>query len=272
MVARGPDRDSPQIDIATLVSMAEFMTSIPARYLHLPQVAQIFQARRAMERHDVEERKDKQQKRELARAEQIAAWDAKKVNVGGVEMTNAEHLRALRGVNENADYYADWAVRKGLIDSSRKEQFKDTGKRLEELKELRRANGGQLPDHLRHEEQQLENSREGRAIQLAAGDRHKNRNVELDKNAQHAATLRSQKVDVQHAQSALGEYDDSRSPHAPAASARDYLPAMPDAKTHFSAAASEDLTAPAVPPPEPEQAPSSTRLASAQPLANSLSF
>ncbi len=38
---------------------------------------------------------------QLAHAQQIAAWEAKKVMVGGVEMTNAEPLRVLRGVRDN---------------------------------------------------------------------------------------------------------------------------------------------------------------------------
>lgn len=67
-----------------------------------------------------QQKRDAQQARELAN---LAAWNAKTTTVGGVQMTNAQAQEARQNIIDNDGVYADWAVRKGLINADRKDEL-----------------------------------------------------------------------------------------------------------------------------------------------------
>src|SRR5690242_5293649 len=54
-------------------------------------------------------------------AAEIARWDAQRVTIAGVEMTNAEAQAARRRVLENQDHYARMARDRGLIKPGQEE-------------------------------------------------------------------------------------------------------------------------------------------------------
>src|SRR5574338_52934 len=126
-------------------------------------------------------RRDKESAERLERMARMAAWDAQKTIVGGVEMTNAEAQAARARVCQNGDAYARWAVREGHIRQGEEEQFKQAARRMHELKEAERENGELSADQKR-EWDGLSRSRVGQAVDKATAAAH------LDKGASIEAT------------------------------------------------------------------------------------
>jgi hypothetical protein len=120
----------------------------------------------AAERKDVTASEKEQ--RELIR---MAEWDAARVNVGGVEMTNAEAQDARREIVKDGDPYAKWAVENGYIAKGEEEQFKDAARRMYDLKEAERKNG-HMTEAQQREWDALMASREGHAVEVTAGHIH----------------------------------------------------------------------------------------------------
>ena len=126
--------------------------------------------------------KDQRQKRDADQArsiERIAKWNAATTTVGGVRMSNEEALTARRNVRDNADHYADWAVRNGHIRADEKDQFKTTGNRMAELMEREQQTGKRSA-----EMDQLEQTRTGRAASAAAAEYHRSRGLASDLTTQ----------------------------------------------------------------------------------------
>lgn len=121
--------------------------------------------------NDAEERRyllHEQQKRESQEARELAnlaRWNAQMTTVGGVQMTNEQAQRARQNVIDNDQAYADWAVRKGLINEDQREEFKAGVRRKKELEDKRGR--GTLATGEAAEEAQLNQSRVGRAIDSA---------------------------------------------------------------------------------------------------------
>lgn len=89
----------------------------------------------AQQEQDLQAKAKTKEQREL---ERLAAWDAQMTIVGGIRMTNAEAQIARRGVIDNADHYARWAVAQGRIRPGEKEEFEETARRKCDLEDKRR--------------------------------------------------------------------------------------------------------------------------------------
>jgi hypothetical protein len=124
-------------------------------------------------------RRDKESADRLERMARMAAWDAQKTTVGGVEMTNAEAQAARARVCQNDDAYARWAVRQGHIRQGEEEQFKQAARRMYELKEAERENG-ELSAEQKRELDALSRSRVGRAAEQATAAAHLNTGASIE--------------------------------------------------------------------------------------------
>ena len=132
--------------------------------------------------------KDQRQKRDADQArsiERIAKWNVATTMVGGVRMTNEEALTARRNVRDNADQYADWAVRNGHIRADEKEQFKTTSNRMAELMEREQQTGKRSA-----EMDQLEQTRTGRAASAAAAEYQRTKGLTSELATQQQARPR----------------------------------------------------------------------------------
>ena len=105
------------------------------------------------------------QEREAREQANLARWNTQMTNVGGVQMTNEQAQRARQNVIDNGDAYADWAVRKGLINEDQKDDFKAGVRRKKELEDKRGR--GTLTTAEAAEEARLDQSRVGKAIDAA---------------------------------------------------------------------------------------------------------
>ncbi|WP_458377924.1 hypothetical protein [Pseudomonas fluorescens] len=148
--------------------------------------------------HDQLKRKEEREARELAN---LARWNTEMTTVGGVQMTNAQAQTARQNVIDNADAYADWAVRKGLIREDEKDEFKASVRRKKELED-KRGRGTLTPEET-EEEHKLDRSRVGKAIDAATAQNH------LDKGNTPSASADQARAAVSAA-SALDE--DRKSP------------------------------------------------------------
>ncbi|BBJ23048.1 hypothetical protein [Candidatus Nitrotoga sp. AM1P] len=128
----------------------------------------------------------KQREKDRRELENLAAWSAKIVTVGGVQMTNGEAQKARQGVIDNADHYARWVVEQGRIRPDEKEEFKEGLKCNKELED-KRGRGTITAS----EEQELikwERSRLGQAGNIATGQYHKDKGALPVLNSGQAAT------------------------------------------------------------------------------------
>jgi len=122
--------------------------------------------------HDQQKRKEEREARELAN---LAVWNSQKTIVGGVEMTNAQAQTARQNVIDNADGYADWAVRKGFIREDQRDGFKTGIQRKKELEDKRGR--GTMTATEADEELRLDRSRVGKALEAATARDYQHQGV-----------------------------------------------------------------------------------------------
>lgn len=183
---RGPGADEGLAAEAEDLEFLEDISRIPTNGRQMNLAA--FSGRRpdtdlAMAEH---QRHEKELSDRLDREARLAAWDAQKVMVGDIEMTSAEAQAARSRVCENADAYARWAVRRGLIRAGEEDEFKHAARRMVELKEAERENGELSADQKR-EWEALSRSRVGRAVEEATAAAHlgKTASIEADEPVEH---------------------------------------------------------------------------------------
>lgn len=122
------------------------------------------------QQHALREQQQRKEEREARELANLARWNTEITTVGGVQMTNAQAQIARQNVIDNADTYADWAVRKGLIREDEKDEFKASVRRKKELED-KRGRGTLTPEDA-EEEHKLDRSRVGRAIDAATAQNH----------------------------------------------------------------------------------------------------
>ncbi len=101
----------------------------------------------------------------------LAAWNAQQTNVGGVLMTNEDAQKARQHIIDNADAYADRAVREGRITDDEREEYKQTIRRIKDLED--KKGRGTISDEERQECERLKRSDAGRAAEADVGQYHK---------------------------------------------------------------------------------------------------
>lgn len=116
---------------------------------------------------DQQKREEEREARELAN---LARWNTQMTTVGGVQMTNAQAQIARQNVIDNADAYAEWALRKSLISEDEKDEFKASVQRKKELEDKRGR--GTMTSAEADEESRLDRSRVGQAIDEATAQNH----------------------------------------------------------------------------------------------------
>lgn len=122
-----------------------------------------------------EQQQAKAKSKDQQELERLAAWSAKLVTVGGVQMTNGEAQLARRGVMNNADHYAEWAVAQGHIRPEDKEKFKETVHRKHELEDKRGRDTITAAEDL--EVRRIDQSRMGSAVNAATVHDHQHDGV-----------------------------------------------------------------------------------------------
>lgn len=174
------------------------------------------------------------EKREAREAQELMAraWDAQKIMLGGIEMTNKEAQEARQRVIDHDDEYARKAVREGRISENQIDEFKRWIRRDKELEDKKR--NGTIT---KQEEQESANGKRSQVGQAANAAYVQDFQHEKEKGISFRADAAA---------------DQSRTSVANSISGRTFASA-PEASADFKTAASAtpaavDTTPPAVSP------------------------
>lgn len=127
-------------------------------------------------------RRDDDRRAADAREEaQLAEWNRQMTTINGVHMTNEEAQAARQDVIDHADAYADQAIAQGKITEDQREDFKRAAQRKKDLQDKRGR--GTITAAEEKEEQNLDASSVGQAVNEATADSHKRRGRDVSAEA-----------------------------------------------------------------------------------------
>ncbi|MGC3983096.1 MAG: hypothetical protein QM808_17725 [Steroidobacteraceae bacterium] len=107
----------------------------------------------------------KAEEREMRELMHLAAWNAQMTTVGGVQMTNEQAQQCRQHIIDNADEYADRAVRDGRIKDNQRDEYIWTVKRIKDLED--KKGRGTISDN---EDRERDNLKRGAMGQITEND------------------------------------------------------------------------------------------------------
>ena len=100
------------------------------------------------------------------------AWDRQLVTVGGVTMTNVERQAARKRILDNPDQSLQWLRERNLLKVGDEQDFLHALRRMTEIDDMRRNNGGRVSPEL-DDEYRRHQQRFGQAADAATAQMHK---------------------------------------------------------------------------------------------------
>lgn len=121
------------------------------------------------------------------------AWDRQLVTVGGVTMTNAERQAARKRILDNPDQSLQWLRERNLLKTGEEQDFLHALRRMTEIDDMRRNNGGRVSPEL-DDEYRRHQQRFGKAADEATAQIYKDSGYSVKRAGHQAAstTMRSE--------------------------------------------------------------------------------
>ncbi|WP_250504693.1 hypothetical protein [Caballeronia sp. AZ7_KS35] len=96
--------------------------------------------------HSAAAQRQQEQDKERAEQQRIAAWDAERIMVGGVLMTNAEAQEAREKILNDPDRWSKWARDQGLIKEGEEGEFNQAAQTIYNNKKIEHDTGQLTPE------------------------------------------------------------------------------------------------------------------------------
>ncbi len=122
------------------------------------------------------------------------AWDRQLVTVGGVTMTNAERQSARKRILDNPDQSLQWLRERNLLKTGEEQDFLHALRRMTEIDDMRRNNGGRVSPEL-DDEYRRHQQRFGRAADAATAQMHKDNGFSAEQVQDKAVSTTTRSAD-----------------------------------------------------------------------------
>ena len=122
------------------------------------------------------------------------AWDRQLVTVGGVTMTNAERQAARKRILDNPDQSLQWLRERNLLKAGDEQDFLYALRRMTEIDDMRRNNGGRVSPEL-DDEYRRHQQRFGQAADAATAQMHKDNGFSAEQVQDQAVSTTTRSKD-----------------------------------------------------------------------------